>query len=77
MKMLSSNKFPIKPLFPFTVNQKVSWWNTEKNKDPKIEYKIIKNKFSIIVKNFFSLKINIPVKNIEKGIKIDINPMDW
>ena len=43
---------------------------------PIIEYKIIKNKFSINNSIFFFLKIFIPVKKIEIGINKDIKPID-
>ena len=77
IKKLSWNKLPINPLFPFIISQYVSWWKTVKNKVPIIEYKIIKNKFSIKINILFFLNILMPVKKIEKGISKDIKPIDW
>ena len=77
IKKVSSNKFPMNPLFPLTVNQYVSVWNVVKNNAPVIEYKIIKNKLSMICKIFLFIITDNDIKKNEIGINIEINPIDF
>ena len=74
-KKLSLKNFPINPPLPLIDSQKELEWNIAKNREPKIEYKTVKNKFSIIINNFFFLKRFIPVKNIVIEIRIEIKPI--
>ena len=72
----SSNKFPTNPLFPLIVSQNVSVWKTVKNNVPIIEYKIIKNKLSIICKILLFIITEIDIKKKEIGDNNEIRPID-
>ena len=76
-KKVSSNKLPTKPLLPFMLSQNVSVWKTVKNNVPVIEYKSIKNIFSIILKIFLSIITVRDIKKNENGTNNEINPIDW
>ena len=69
-------EFPMNPPLPFIVSQKESDKNAEKNTDPIKQYKIVKNKFSIRINIFLFLNIFNPVKKIVIGIKKEIKPID-
>ena len=76
IKKDSVNKLPINPLFPLIVSQYVPVWKTVKNNVPVIEYRIIKNKLSIIYKIFLLIIMDRDIKKKEIGISNDIKPID-